>query len=328
MLVHTSGIKAEHRKDYKNIVETLESLKDNNAPNCARYLEEVWKIALILYPGKEDIIVQYIVSNISRSDVVILNSDSTSSDTRHATVPSTPFTITVGGNIVSRGVTFENLLSMFFTRDTKHKIQQDTYIQRARMFGYREKYLKYFELTIPRQLFVDWHKCFVFHRLSLDAIKNNKSSPVWLEDASVRAVAHSSIDKTTVNMDRGEMGFEVFEYPYELDAIVRNKSIPPIQVLRDIADVLEDNHIPEYLINFIERFNLKPSDVVIHNTRSVQKDADYHDSLERDRGVFGGDDLKKFPSAVHHIMIVKNTYNKARVIYRHVGNITMIQKFK
>ena len=328
MLVHTSGIKADHRKDYTNIIKTINSINDHDSTNGESYIEAMWNDARNLYPGKEDILVQYIISNIARSSVIILNSDWTHGDTRHATVPSTPFTITIGGDIVSRGVTFENLLSMFFTRDTKHKIQQDTYIQRARMFGYREQYLKYFELTIPRQLFVDWHKCFVFHRLSLDAVKNNKSSPVWLEDASVRAVAHSSIDKTTVNMNRGEMGFEVFEYPYELDAIVRNKGIPPIQVLRDIADILEDNHIPEYLINFIERFNLKPSDVVIHNTRSVQKDADYHDSLEREKGIFGGDDIRKFPSAVHHIMIVKNTDNKARVVYRHVGSITMIQKFK
>ena len=61
------------------------------------------------------------------------------------------------GNIVSRGVTFPNLLSMFFTRDVKHRLQQDTYIQRARMFGARGKYLKHFELTIPSQLYTDWH---------------------------------------------------------------------------------------------------------------------------------------------------------------------------
>ena len=33
-----------------------------------------------------------------------------------ATRAETLFTIVIGGNIISRGVTFENLLSMFFTR--------------------------------------------------------------------------------------------------------------------------------------------------------------------------------------------------------------------
>jgi hypothetical protein len=66
-----------------------------------------------------------------------MNSDKevNAADNRTATDPTAPFTIVIGGNIVSRGVTFNNLLSMFFTRDVKHKLQQDTYIQRARMFG-------------------------------------------------------------------------------------------------------------------------------------------------------------------------------------------------
>ena len=72
------------------------------------------------------------------------------------------------GNIVSRGVTFNNLLSMFFTRDVKHKLQQDIYIQRDRMFESRGNYLKYFELTIPKHLYLDWQRCFIFHRLSLE----------------------------------------------------------------------------------------------------------------------------------------------------------------
>src|SRR5206468_11448653 len=70
----------------------------------------------------------------------------------------------------------DNLLSMFFTRDVKHKLQQDTYIQRARMFGARGKYLKFFELTIPSQLYTDWQKCFVFHRLALKSIESDRKS--------------------------------------------------------------------------------------------------------------------------------------------------------
>ena len=63
-------------------------------------------------------------------------------DFRDATIPICPFTIAIGGNIISRGVTFENLLSMFFTRAVITKMQQDTYVQRARMFGSRQEYLQ------------------------------------------------------------------------------------------------------------------------------------------------------------------------------------------
>src|SRR4029078_11818349 len=105
------------------------------------------------------------------------------------------FTVIIGGNIVSRGVTFPNLLSMYFTRTVKTKLQQDTYIQRARMFGARGAYLKHFELTIPRDLYSDWHRCFVFHRLALKTIENEKISPVWIGDTRISIAASSSIDR-------------------------------------------------------------------------------------------------------------------------------------
>jgi hypothetical protein len=61
----------------------------------------------------------------------------------------------------------------------------DTYIQQARMFGSRKRHLAHFELTIPEQLYLDWHRCFVFHKLALDAIKTKKGSPVWLADQRI-----------------------------------------------------------------------------------------------------------------------------------------------
>ena len=94
---------------------------------------------------------------------------------------------------------------MFFTRDVRQRLQQDTYIQRARMFGARGKYLEHFELTIPEHLFTDWHWCFVFHKLALATIKNNLGSPVWIGDSRISVAAPSSINKATVALDKGEM---------------------------------------------------------------------------------------------------------------------------
>src|SRR6266542_6523052 len=151
-----------------------------------------------------DALTTYILDNISRYAIFILNSDRDFVQNGiSATNPSALFTIIIGGNIVSRGVTFENLLSMFFTRDVKHKMQQDTYIQRARMFGSRKAYLNYFDLTIPKTLYLDWQRCFIFHRLSLEARKQNNRSPVWLDGERIIASASSSIDKTNILVDRG-----------------------------------------------------------------------------------------------------------------------------
>jgi len=328
MLVHTSGKKVDHFEDYKQIIKIINSLKNNNDKNFDRYVKEIWEISNEHYLGEEDSIVTYILSQISRSDVVVLNSDRVSEDTKRATSPSVPFTITIGGNIVSRGVTFENLLSMFFTRDVKHKIQQDTYIQRARMFGSRGHYLKYFELTIPEKLYLDWQKCFVFHGLSLSAIKSGKGSPVWLEDNRVRPVSTTSIDNTIVDMDSGEMGFEIFNYTSKIEDILNNTKISTIEKLKEINSFIGNDSMPSYLIDFIEAFtpNINKS-IVIHPVRYVKKETDYHDSLDRPKGIFGSEaSLKEYPDALHHLLIVKNTFNKSRVIYKYVGNISMIKK--
>ena len=114
---------------------------------------------------------------------------------------------------------------MFFTRDVKHRLQQDTYIQRARMFGSRESYLKYFELTIPKSLYLDWQTCFIFHRLSLESRRQNKRSPVWLDGERISAVAASSIDKTNVLVDKGEMSFALFDYRESEIKEVKNEKL-------------------------------------------------------------------------------------------------------
>lgn len=330
MLVHTSGKKVDQSEDYKSIIKIINSLKNHNDKNFFRYVEEIWELAQKYHKGDGDLIVRYVLDRIPRSDVVVLNSDRIIEDTKRATSPSTPFTITIGGNIVSRGVTFENLLSMFFTRDAKHKIQQDTYIQRARMFGSRNSYLSHFELTIPEKLYLDWQKCFVFHRLSLSAIKSGKGSPVWLEDRRIRSAAISSIDKTTVDIDKGFMSFEMFDYSPLIDEIIADKNHLQITKLKNIAEIIGDGRLHPYLIDFIQAFTPAGEEsLAIHSTELIQKGSEHHDTLERTSGgIFRGTDIDKYPKAIHHVKIFKNTNNKARVVYRYIGNITTIKKRK
>jgi len=49
-----------------------------------------------------------------------------------------PFNIFIGGNILDRGITVENLICFFYGRNPK-KIQQDTVSQHSRMYGARSK---------------------------------------------------------------------------------------------------------------------------------------------------------------------------------------------
>jgi len=334
MLVHTSGKKVDHKSDWDVIYETLSTLVDHDATKFERYVRQIWDLGRDRYSDvNPDLLTQYIIENISRNTVIILNSDR---DFRQngssATKPASLFTVVIGGNIVSRGVTFDNLLSMFFTRDVKHKIQQDTYIQRARMFGNRGQYLQFFELTIPRQLYADWHRCFVFHKLALEAIREGMGSPVWLSDKRIAAVASSSIDKSTVDLDKGEMAFRIFEFTEGLDALVQSK-LSNSEKLDELGAILGVSSFPTYLRRFIIRTSASlEASLVLHPSASIEgyKDEPGLDkaAIERRRGFFGSSQMGNHPGAIHHLKIFTNAAKQGRLFYKFDGSIQFIKNIK
>jgi len=338
MLVHTSGKKADHTVDYKQIVKIFEILKDSEQKDHEPYFKQIWEIANNRYPGHADEIAKYAITNIDRNNIVVMNSDKevNAADNRTATDPTSPFTIVIGGNIVSRGVTFNNLLSMFFTRDVKHKLQQDTYIQRARMFGSRGNYLNYFELVIPKSLYLDWQKCFIFHRLSLESRKQNSHSPIWLDGERITAVSSSSIDKTNVVIDRGEMSFAIFDFDQEVIGDILEQNINSLQKLKALAELLGRESLPMYLVSYIESFcPIGDQSIAIHTPKTIAGYAEKEGEIDkttitRSKGFIGDREmeLSKYPNVIHHINILFNEIGKARVFYRYRGSIRFLKTSK
>jgi hypothetical protein len=334
-LVHTSGKTDDHAADRKSIEAAMQYLVGREGPDFEAFLEVIYQQAQELYPASSaDVLITYVLANASRSSFVVLNSkrDRDSAGDR-PTEPTCPFTVIIGGNIVSRGVTFPNLLSMFFTRDVKTKLQQDTYIQRARMFGARGKYLQHFELTIPEQLYADWHRCFVFHRLALQAIKNNKMSPVWVGDPRISIAAPSSIDRETVDLNKGEMSFQIFDCPdlAKLDGIV-TADPTRLETLRILAKVVGEA-MPTYLLEYLQAaLKVAPDTLAIHTSSSIANygtSAD-HEAISRRKGFIGKPQLeeKRFPNAIHHVKIFHNGKAKARVFYKNRGGVQFVQNLK
>ena len=335
LLIHTSGRKDDHVVDYKQVVKIFEALRDEKSPDNESYYKNIWNLSVAMYAEKANDLVKYILSNCDRNNVVVMNSDKevNAADNRTGTDPSAPFTVIIGGNIISRGVTFNNLLSMFFTRDVKHKLQQDTYIQRARMFGSRKVYLKYFELTIPKTLYLDWQRCFIFHRLSLEARKQNNRSPVWLDGERITASASSSIDKTNILVDRGEMSFDLFDFePAGVKEIIE-KQISSLQKVKALSELLGKNCLPDYLINYMENFRPAGDEsIAVHNPRTIAGYADKTGEIDkatitRTKGFIGDRELElsKHPNAIHHINILSNATGKARVFYKYQGDIRFLR---
>jgi hypothetical protein len=330
-LVHTSGKTDDHKVDRGVIEDAMTALISQSGKAYRKFADVVHKAALSLFPNESaDELAAYVIANASRSAFIVLNSkrDRASAGDK-PTVPTCPFTVIIGGNIVSRGVTFPNLLSMFFTRDVKTKLQQDTYIQRARMFGARGAYLPHFELTIPRQLYSDWHRCFVFHRLALQAIRDNKVPPVWIGDPRISIAATSSIDRGTVDLNKGEMSFQIFESADigELDGIVQGAPTD-LNTLRRLAELL-GSAVPKYLIDYLEA-DLKrpPSSLAIHTAGSIERYATAdRQTISRTKGFIGTPQLEegRFGAVKHHIKIMHDGAGRGRVFYKNLGGIQFVQ---
>lgn len=332
LLIHTSGKKIDHKADLENIRKIFSVLSDQNNKKFERYLKEIWEIAKSTYVDvSADDITKYVYNNISRRAIIVLNSEASFKNFGgSATNPSALFTIVIGGNIVSRGVTFNNLLSMFFTRDVKTKLQQDTYIQRARMFGSRGAYLGHFELTIPIALYADWHRCFVYHRLALASIDSGLGSPVWIADQRISAVASASVDNSTVDLDRGEMSFAIFDFEPEFDLIAESGASAADKI-NALADKLGDAAFPPYLREFIlhslskGKLGLKVfTSAGMFPSMTEQEKTD----IQRRQGFLTIREADRTGNTAHFLRIYRNDAGKARLFYKFDGSVQFIKNLK
>lgn len=334
MLIHTSGKMDDHDKDFDEVNEVFNILRDSNSENYNEYVKELWDMASERYGNDNaDKITSYILENIAQNKIVKMNSekkDKSISDYQIVQDPQALFTIAIGGNTVSRGVTFDNLLSMYFTRDVKSRLQQDTYVQRARMFGAREN-LEHFELSIPEDLYIKWHQSFIFHKLVLEAMRKGKGIPVWLENNRIAVAASASIDKSRVYIDRGQMSYAKFSFNLEeYNKIFLNESLNSIEKLEKINQLVGEDALPKYLLDFIKS-NIGQNIflLAVHEAKDIEsyKDSDT-EKIERAKGLIGNFETRKFPKATHHIKVFYNKNNEAKVFYRYKDNIRFLKNMK
>ena len=332
LLVHTSGKKVDHKNDLEVFRGIFLILSDQSHNKFQKYVEEIWNIASSNYSDiSADNLTRYIIENISRKSIIVLNSEASFKNFGgNATSPSALFTVVIGGNIVSRGVTFNNLLSMFFTRDVATKLQQDTYIQRARMFGSRGAYLGHFELTIPEKLYADWHRCFVYHRLALASIDSGLGSPVWIADQRISAVASASIDRSTVDLDKGEMSFSIFDFSPDLDSISASE-VSSADKINQLGESLGDAAFPRYLREFILRsISSGRNGLKVFTSGGMFPGMSEQDkaNIERRQGFLTIREGDRAGNNVHFLRIFHNDAGRARLFYKFDGSLQFIKSLK
>ena len=326
MLVHTSGKTLEHREDFKTVEKTINTLADPQEPNFDSYVKLLSSIANDYEQTPSKDTVEFVLRNINRNQIIEINSTKKNLNISDILTPKSLFSFGVGGNIISRGVTFENLLSMYFTRGVKGKLCQDTYIQRARMFGSRGKYKNYFQLWITETLMEDWVKCFVFHRLAIQSARSGMGVPVWLSDNRSTPTASSSVDRSTVDVEDGVMSWGLFDFDKDIN-LMGNPEAKTLSRLQVLKEKLTPICFPDYVYQYIRSEVENGEDICFHppapfGTSKSHYTPEEKSSIRRTKGVFSSNELARgdHPNAKHHLKIFYNEEGKARLFYKIKGS--------
>ena len=329
MLVHTDRRTLKHEEDRKILDAVFEVLLDQKNKKYDKYVNELTDIANKRYKEEAEEIIQYLFENIEDHSIGVVNSAPRKGApidySRYSEDPRHMFTIAIGGDKASRGITFNNLISMFFTRAAL-TAQQDTYVQRARMFGNRGDDAKRFDLTIPEELYGDWHRVFYYHALNYRYLVSGDAK--YATGTGFRVVATSGIDKKNVETTRGEMYSQKVELTESIKDVLDNvkESDNKLEIFRKLNKI-SGGLIDTILIDFLSERELDGIyGIVLHKIRYLNKDkdskyTDYNEIL-RPRGMIGGTEEKRYPEATHHFLPVSNG-SEIRLFYK-VSNDRMI----
>ena len=320
MIIHTSTGKEGHRNDFLIIDEKIFKPLKEELPGYEKILQSIYDISIKKFQNNDlaNKIVEYIYDNRHRYKSVIMNSDKDlrSQDFDSGTDPTTPFTFIFGGNIISRGLTFHNLLSMFFSRDAKHKLDSGTYVQRARMFGNRKEIFKDFELTIPHKLYHDWWTVFQEHRMSLATI-NGFEEPMWFSSKRTKTTQEASIDKANVIEKKGELYWDKFKLTDEIkDAYESMKGGDKVEKIKKLYKLLGSSCFHKvFYEEIIDDDDAKNDDnIYVQNILSIEDYADKDSkNIVRARGghINGHDSGAEYWFAMY-----TNNKGEARLFYR------------
>ena len=327
MLIHTSGKIDDHEIDKAQIQKILNRLKEEDEKIYSMLKDLIPKIFSEEQLEKVQLIdiLGFVLDNIGKSSILVINSRDDELNTKRAANPKAQFTFALGGNIISRGLTFNQLLTFYFTREVKAKLQQNTYIQRARMFGYREN-LEFFELAVPRSLWGNWIDCFHLHELALASAK--EKNPKWFSNRKVNASDSASIDKNLVQVESGEiMVGDKFHLTDEIRCILEDDSKG---VLERIEELLEKNFItneifPKSYLSIIRKYGDEEEThhMVLSEGKYVRYIEPFKDAIPeqimRSRGGIIASTINKIESyenATHLIMPIRNAEEECRFYYR------------
>ena len=199
-LCHTSVRKNDHQVAASRVRELLmeiyESLKGDRPREIARValqrgLHELSRS--VSRPPSLESIESYVRRRLRDRELKVVNSEQ--DDAKFG--PKLNFI--VGGNILGRGLTIDNLLVTYYLRSAKIA-QMDTMLQHARMFGYRQGARPFLRVYIPELQALRFHQiCTAEERLRDLLGRNGKRDRVPVQVAKkLRATRTNVLDTSHV----------------------------------------------------------------------------------------------------------------------------------
>ncbi|MDB4661358.1 hypothetical protein OAE69_01505 [Gammaproteobacteria bacterium] len=326
MVIHTHYKIDYHRQDKETVNEIISTLQGGDRTKLEKLLENILNETKKIYKDSNQYepIMEFIWKNArSSTQLFTLNSKNDINDNIIALKAPSTFTFVFGGNTLSRGVTFENMLSFYFSRSVKNALQQNTYVQIARHFGYRRDTGKQFELTIPEDIWEKWYACFSCHEMSLDFAKSGE--PVWVKHKFTNPADSSSIDKENIVVDSdGTMSFAKFDLTDEIEKFLTDKEKNPLDKLIFINTKVGDKAFPRKVIDSI-KINIEAYDPFkkIDFIVSKRKSGEFRDiinqkamtddertEIRRARSLAPSTSEKNILDAYCYIVPYKNSYTK------------------
>lgn len=121
--------------------------------------------------------------------------------------------VLIGGQLLDRGFTVEDLIVTYMPRDTKGKNNADTIEQRCRFFGYKRKYLNFCKLYLPLGLKSDYES-YVDHEIHLRETLEKYSMQEFkrLGSPMLSALGLNLTNKSRLSYDLIETSFKGFKY--------------------------------------------------------------------------------------------------------------------
>jgi hypothetical protein len=158
-LCHTSQLKSQHKNLYDLVLTYVNRVSDEldaGSGESVDRLQVAYQDLLHTFPNAPPFpsVLEQINRRLVKRKVVVVNAE-----TDAAMGPG--LNLIIGGNILGRGVTIENLLVTYYMREPKVG-QMDTMLQHARMYGYRRELMPFTRVFLPPQLAIRFHE---IHRI-------------------------------------------------------------------------------------------------------------------------------------------------------------------